>query len=151
METIYRTIVVGTDGSGHGEQAVRAAGEIAAATGAQPVNVVTACHAISKADWQETLNQLPEELWECIDLHSDTQQVLDDAEQILADYGVASEKHMIEERPTDALIDIAEREHADLIVVGSRGRSLSKRAFLGSVSTKLVHHAPCAVLVAGHR
>jgi nucleotide-binding universal stress UspA family protein len=151
MEATFKTIVVGTDGSPHADEAVRAAGELAAATGADPVHVVTACHAISGAEWQDTLNRVPKEFWDAMDLHDDTWRVLDKAEDTLREYGVAAVKHMIEERPTDALVDVAEREHADLIVVGTRGRAARRRAYLGSVSTKLVHHAPCAVLVAGHR
>jgi nucleotide-binding universal stress UspA family protein len=36
---------------------------------------------------------------------------------------------------------------ADVVVVGSRGRGALKRALLGSVSSYVVHNAPCAVLV----
>jgi len=35
----------------------------------------------------------------------------------------------------------------DVIVVGSHGRSAISRVLLGSVSTQVVHHAPCPVLV----
>jgi len=149
MEPTISTIVVGTDGSPQGDDAVRAAGEVAAAIGAGPVHVVTACHAISKPEWTEAMSQVPSEFRGSIHLHEDTERVLEEASQILAEYGVAAETHLIEERPTEALVDVAEREDADLIVVGSRGLSAPRRALLGSVSSKLVHHAPCAVLVAG--
>ncbi len=36
---------------------------------------------------------------------------------------------------------------ADLIVIGSHGRGPVKRAALGSVSTRVLHHAPCPVLI----
>lgn len=36
---------------------------------------------------------------------------------------------------------------ADLVVVGSRGLDLASRIALGSVSTYVLHHAPCDVLV----
>ena len=41
----------------------------------------------------------------------------------------------------------AEESDADLIIIGTRGLSVAKRMLLGSVSTNVVHHAPCDVLV----
>jgi nucleotide-binding universal stress UspA family protein len=45
------------------------------------------------------------------------------------------------------LCRLAEELAADVVVVGSRGRGVIKRALLGSVSTHVVHNAPCPVLV----
>jgi nucleotide-binding universal stress UspA family protein len=47
----------------------------------------------------------------------------------------------------DGILAAAEAEHADLIVVGSRGRSGVERSLLGSVSDRIVRRAPCPVLV----
>ncbi len=47
----------------------------------------------------------------------------------------------------DAITVAAEAEGADLIVVGSHGRSTVGRFLLGSVSDHVVHHAGCPVLV----
>jgi len=49
--------------------------------------------------------------------------------------------------PALELIEGAERNQADLIVVGSHGHSAVERFFMGSVSEKLLHHAPCSVLI----
>jgi nucleotide-binding universal stress UspA family protein len=51
--------------------------------------------------------------------------------------------------PADVIVQEAEESGADLIVVGTRGMSTAKRALklMGSVSTNVVHHAPCDVLV----
>src|SRR5436190_21836681 len=49
--------------------------------------------------------------------------------------------------PADVLVQEAEESGADLIVVGTRGQNAAKRLVLGSVSTNVVHHAPCDVLV----
>jgi len=43
---------------------------------------------------------------------------------------------------------VAEREHADLIVMGSHGRTGLSHVVLGSVAERVVRHASCPVLVA---
>ena len=49
--------------------------------------------------------------------------------------------------PVEAILRVAEREEADLIVVGSRGLRGVKELFLGSVSSAVMHHARCPVLI----
>jgi nucleotide-binding universal stress UspA family protein len=49
--------------------------------------------------------------------------------------------------PGPTIVSAAEGEHADLIVIGTRGRDGVTRALLGSVSDHVVRHAPCPVLV----
>lgn len=49
--------------------------------------------------------------------------------------------------PGDGIIAAAESEKADMIVVGSHGRSSVGRYLLGSVSDHVVHRAQCPVLV----
>jgi len=46
-----------------------------------------------------------------------------------------------------AIVDYAERENIDLIVIGSRGRSGFKKMLLGSVASDVVTYAHCPVLV----
>jgi nucleotide-binding universal stress UspA family protein len=46
-----------------------------------------------------------------------------------------------------AIVDQAREGGADLIVVGTGRKNVAKRLILGSVSTKVVHEAPCDVLV----
>ena len=47
----------------------------------------------------------------------------------------------------DAILDVAEEQRADLIVVGNKGMTGAKRFLLGSVPNKISHHAPCSVLI----
>jgi nucleotide-binding universal stress UspA family protein len=49
--------------------------------------------------------------------------------------------------PREEIVREAEDLAADLVVVGARGLAPLKRALLGSVSTSVVHHVPCPVLV----
>jgi nucleotide-binding universal stress UspA family protein len=49
--------------------------------------------------------------------------------------------------PASGIVTVAEDIEADLIVTGSRGRGAIVRAVLGSVSTEILHNAPCDVLV----
>lgn len=49
--------------------------------------------------------------------------------------------------PDRRIVELAEEEAADLIVVGSHGYNRLERLLLGSVSDAIVHHAPCKVLV----
>ena len=50
--------------------------------------------------------------------------------------------------PATAILDVVEQEGPDLVVLGTRGLSAAERWLVGSVSTKVLHHARCSVLVA---
>lgn len=65
---------------------------------------------------------------------------------VLAD-GAAAEAVVEHGSPGPAICEAARKLGVDVVVVGSRGRGAIKRALLGSVSTHVVHHAPCPVLV----
>jgi nucleotide-binding universal stress UspA family protein len=46
-----------------------------------------------------------------------------------------------------AIVEFAEKEKVDLIVMGTRGLGGFKKLLLGSVSNGVVSHAPCSVLI----
>jgi nucleotide-binding universal stress UspA family protein len=48
--------------------------------------------------------------------------------------------------PAKEIVDLADREKADLIVVGSHGRTGLERLLMGSVAESIVRHAQCPVL-----
>ncbi len=50
-------------------------------------------------------------------------------------------------RPADEIITVAKQQKADLILCGAKGLGAVGRFVLGSVSTKLIQHSPCSVLV----
>jgi nucleotide-binding universal stress UspA family protein len=61
--------------------------------------------------------------------------------------GLTIERRIETGEPGLAVVAAAEELGADVVVIGSRGRGAIKRALLGSVSTHVVHNAPCPVLV----
>ena len=72
---------------------------------------------------------------------------LREAKAMLAERGITAK---VVERRGDAatmILDEAEKEGVELIVMGTRGLGSGKRWLLGSVSTKVLHHAPSNVLV----
>jgi nucleotide-binding universal stress UspA family protein len=87
----------------------------------------------------------------------EAQQWLDKFEKLAAkEYNTANNNNIqfkleIIEDPTSrvgsAIVDYAERENVDLIVVGTRGRTGFKKMLLGSVASDVVTYAHCLVLV----
>ncbi len=49
--------------------------------------------------------------------------------------------------PADSILNYAEQERVDLIIVGSRAKTGLDRFLIGSVANKVVSHATCSVLV----
>lgn len=129
-------IVVGFDGSEHSRKALERAVEIA--NGAT-LAVVSAAHVegflgggISPIDPAEAEARA---------------RALTEAREYVEGRGVNGVFIEGNGNPADVLVQEAQESGADLIVVGTRGRNAAKRVVLGSVSTNVVHHAPCDVLV----
>ena len=61
--------------------------------------------------------------------------------------GSVAQAHLREGRPEAEITAVAEEIRAGLIVIGSRGLGGLRRALLGSVSSSVVQHAHCPVLV----
>lgn len=64
---------------------------------------------------------------------------------------VPCEKRVVPGAPAETLCELALQLHADVLVVGSHGHGEARRWLLGSVSDRVVHHAPCAVMVVRER
>lgn len=61
--------------------------------------------------------------------------------------GVKTEFTQITGHPSSTICEFARSAHADLIVIGRRGRSGLQEMMLGSVSNYVVHHTPCSILL----
>ena len=76
---------------------------------------------------------------------------LDRTAALFRDRALLVQTALVIGRPADVIVDEAQRFHADLVVVGSRGRRRVAATLLGSVSAEVVDRAPCPVLVARGR
>lgn len=64
-----------------------------------------------------------------------------------ASTGVTLKAHVHQAEPLEAILDVAEEVDADLIVMGTHGRSGVSRALLGSVAQKVLRASPVPVLI----
>ncbi len=134
-------VVVGVDGSEHGDAALQFAAEEAALRGAS-LRIVCAWQIPTGATMSVGL--IPGLL----------QSFADEAEGIVQaavaraktlQPSVCSEPRAVEGHPGSVLLD--EAQSAILLVVGSRGRGEFAGMLLGSVSHQVLQHAPCPVVV----
>lgn len=139
-----RRVVVATDGSKAAVRAVDFAATVAKAWNAELV-VLTISTALSPAELRE-LAQADHDLGTATDTL--VRRILDDATARATQHGVAEIRTLsMSGDPANATLKLAQDERADLIVVGRRGLGGLSRLLLGSVSEKIVAHAPCAVTV----
>jgi len=80
-------------------------------------------------------------------LEESAQKKIAAAEKIVTANGLTASTRIKSGPTADTIVNTAEEQATDLIVVGSRGLSTAKRFLLGSVSNSVSHHAPCPVLI----
>jgi nucleotide-binding universal stress UspA family protein len=128
----YPEIVVGTDGSDAGTQAVRLAAGVAGALAA-PLSVVSAWTGSGP------------------DAYLGASTVTEAAETVARSLGVAEVRRMepgASGAPADALIDIVRERLECLLVVGDRGVDSDGERFGGNTAHQLAHHSPVDLLLA---
>lgn len=75
------------------------------------------------------------------------QAILDAALERLQGSGLDVRSELLEGPEAEAILNVAQTRQCDLIVLGRRGRSRLEGLLLGSVTQKVIQHAPCPVLV----
>lgn len=137
---MYKTIVLALDGSGPSDKALAAASPLAKLTGSHIVAVHVVEHVAAGPS-----NAPP--------AHSDEQDLRAKIEAQIASLkgsGIDASlrvENVILGGPAKAIADVARELHADLIVTGTRGHSAVAGLIIGSVAQRLLHLAPCPVLV----
>jgi nucleotide-binding universal stress UspA family protein len=143
---MYTNIVVGTDGSATASKAVRKAAGLAAVTSATLV-VVSAYRPVPEERLRSERAGAPDDIAYVVNREEDVGEILENAKKLAESTGAKVVIESVDSGPSEALIDVAERIGADLIVVGSQGMTGAKRFLLGSVPNRIAHHAPCDVLI----
>lgn len=136
---MFDRIMVATDGSDNADVAVRYAAELARHVGAKEVLLLHVCPGCTAdIDVKDTNREVAE-------------QIVRKASSAFAEVNTAVRTLVEIDYPPEAIgaaiVDVAKKESADLIVLGSRGLSEFKGLLLGSVSNKVVQRATCPVLV----
>ena len=137
---MYSTIVVGVDDSPTAQKAFAQAVEFAKMSGGT-LHIVTAYKPKVSGD-----GDVPDEFRYSMASTGEADVLLRRLADLASTEGVASEVHAATADPADALISVADREGADLIVVGNKGMKGARRV-LGSVPNSVAHRASCSVLI----
>ena len=119
---LYERILVGTDGSATAAVAVDRAVALAASTRAE-LTIMT------------------------VGIGPKAQQVVDSAAEAHAGAGISIVPEVRSGDPASTLVEAAQSEGYDLLVVGNKGMTGAARFFLGSVPNKVSHHARCSLLI----
>lgn len=138
---MFTNIICATDGSEHGDRALRFAADLAQRDGAE-LHVV---HVVEKLPALKMAGQL--------DTRVDEEQLKDkvarQTRQVADERNVSATLHVTSARSghvAQRILDVMTDNRGDLIVVGTRGHSAVVGAMVGSVAQDLLHLARCPVL-----
>jgi nucleotide-binding universal stress UspA family protein len=138
-----KTILLATDGSPSARKATAAAVELTKATGGT-LRVVTVWRVPVYSFGYAPVDWTPE-LIEAERVHA--HDVVEAAVQLAKESGVTATAVLRQGDAAEEICGAAEACGADLIVLGAHGWGPIKRLVFGSVSTRVLHEAPCPVLV----
>jgi nucleotide-binding universal stress UspA family protein len=143
---MFEKILLPTDGSRHSMEAARIAAEIARRhQGVVQPLVAVEYQFISGEDLTEEVSAAIRSR-----IDSRARRALEQASDLIRQAGARVEGgKIVEEASPEAILREAEEGEYDLIVMGSRGVSLDDGhdRLIGSVTERVLHRAPCPVLV----
>jgi nucleotide-binding universal stress UspA family protein len=144
---MFGSIVVGTDGSDTATTAVRYAIDLARQLEAR-LQIVSAYEPVPDQRLRNESIEVPKDMQWMVNPREDVLLMLEQTEREAREAGVGEvETFARQGDAADAILDVAEEQRSDLIVVGNKGMTGAKRFLLGSVPNKVSHHAPCSVLI----
>jgi nucleotide-binding universal stress UspA family protein len=139
--SLYDRVLLPTDGSVGVERAITHAVDLAVAHDAE-------IHAVYVVNTAGLVGLPMEASMEGIDemLRSDADTALQQVQAVADEAGVEVTTHVVEGSPSTEIVQFAEREGCDLIVMGTHGRGGIDRLLLGSVAEKVVRASNVPVL-----
>lgn len=151
MSDEIKTIVVPVDGSEGAAHASRFAGVLARATNADihllavndpdayVISTVGEAAPLTTADYEKIYGEQLKE--------SFADPAFTAATESIGGIAGSIEQQIVWGHPAEAICSYAKDKNADMIIIGSRGRSAFTELLLGSVSSQVLHHAPCPVTI----
>lgn len=147
---MYKTILVGLDGSSTSLRGLDEAIRLAKATGARlllvhVLNALILESEIASTAYYQALAQ---------ELRDSGAKILEQAATVVREAGVPFEQKMIDKigaRASDEIVALARQWPADLIVLGTHGRRGLIRLVMGSDAELVMRHSPVPVLMVRDR
>ena len=140
---MVQTIAVGTDGSGTADKAVEFAIDLAARFEARIV-FLSAYVPVKESRLAREQRDAPEDVQWTINPAADVDGMLRDCEERAQARGLRWASEAREGDPAKTLVELAESNDADILVIGNKGM---ERKVLGSVPNTVTHNAPCSVMI----
>jgi len=142
-EVKYNTIVVPLDGSSFAEMALEQAQHLASRSGARLVLISALPENPAISDM--LIPREEQSLWDSeFEWRS---SYLEEIKARLCSEGLEVDSHIVGTFPAEAILELSEREGADLIVMSTHGRGGLPRLWLGSVASDVVRQASRPVLL----
>jgi nucleotide-binding universal stress UspA family protein len=140
MTEIYQNIVIATDGSEKNLSAVIEGVMISRVSGAK-------LHIVYVIDTKPLTTGVIEESYAGMydSLRDEGEQALEQAKELAGDLDV--ETFLLTGKPAMEITRFVKEHGADLLVIGTQGKSGLGKLILGSVAESIVRTAPCSVLV----
>jgi nucleotide-binding universal stress UspA family protein len=142
VKETFETILVPVDGSFHSERGLAYASVLASMSGARVVVVVAYDPHVTVR--RRGILAVQEAR---ADMEADAKELANEAVQLMTDRGRSASAVVVRGDPVEAILQTADDENVDVIVMGRRGLSRLKGLLLGSVSERVARHAEIPVLL----
>ena len=139
---MFTKILVPVDGSDNSYKALEAALVLSEKLGSN-ISVVNVMEQvpITHIESEKLLSELLEAY------KKENQEILSKCSDIAHQKGITIKTVLLQGNPAPVILDYSKKGNFDLVIMGSRGMGKFKELILGSVSSKIVHHSPCAIMI----